>query len=130
MKVSRITVFAGLTLSLTGCGGDAQLDAALDTITAEELSADVQILSSDAFEGRGPVSPGEDSTINYMKSRFEDVGALPGNGDSYFQEVPLVSITADPGAVLQIRGGGPTERFGYADDFVAWTKRVVDSEQK
>lgn len=128
MKVSRITVFAGLTLSLTGCGGDAQLDAALDTITAEELSADVQILSSDAFEGRGPVSPGEDSTINYMKSRFEDVGALPGNGDSYFQEVPLASITADPSAVLQIRGGGPTQRFGYADDFVAWTKRVVESE--
>ena len=129
MKVSRITMFAGLTLSLTGCGGDAQLDAALDTITAEELSADVQILSSDAFEGRGPVSPGEDSTINYMKSRFEDVGALPGNGDSYFQEVPLASITADPSVVLQIRGGGPTQRFGYADDFVAWTKRVVDSER-
>ena len=129
MKVSQITVLGGLTVLLAGCGGDAQLDAALDTIIAEELSADIQVLSSDAFEGRGPASPGEDSTINYMKARFEAVGALPGNDDSYFQEVPLVSITADPGAVLLIRGGGSTQRFAYADGFVAWTKRVVDSER-
>ena len=129
MKVFRIVTVAGLTALMYGCGGDAQLEYALETITGDDLSADIQVLSSDAFEGRGPASPGEDSTINYLKARFEAVGALPGNGDSYFQEVPLVSITADPNAVLQIGGGGPIQRFRYADEFVAWTKRVVDSEQ-
>jgi Zn-dependent M28 family amino/carboxypeptidase len=124
-----MVVAGGLTVLLAGCGGDAQLEAALDTITADELATDVQVLSSDAFEGRAPASAGEDSTINYMKSRFEAVGAEPGNGDSYFQEVPLVSITADPSATLQVSGRGRTMRFGYADEFVAWTKRVVDGER-
>jgi len=122
-------VVGGLASVLAGCGGDAQLEAALDTITVEELTADVQVLSSDAFEGRAPASAGEDSTINYMRARFEAVGTQPGNGDSYFQEVPLVSITADPGASLQVSGRGRTMRFEYADEFVAWTKRVVDTEQ-
>ncbi len=129
MRHYGIVALGGLAFLFAACGGDAQLEAALDTITAEELAADVQVLSSDAFEGRAPASAGEDSTINYLKTRFEAVGAEPGNGDSYFQEVPLVSITADPSASLQIRGRGNTMRFRYADEFVAWTKRVVDSER-
>ena len=64
-----------------------------------------------------------------MRTRFEEAGTLPGNGDSYFQEVPLVSITADPSASLQVSGNGRTMRFNYADEFVAWTKRVVDAER-
>ena len=43
----------------------------LNVHTAEELAADIQVLSSDAFEGRAPASAGEDSTINYMRTRFE-----------------------------------------------------------
>jgi len=128
MKIAKTAVMAGMALLLFGCG-DSQLDGALDTITADELSADIQVLSSDEFEGRGPASPGEDSTINYLRARFQEVGAQPGNGDSYFQQVPLVSITAEPSAILQVRGRGPTVRFDYADEFVAWTKRVVDSER-
>jgi Zn-dependent M28 family amino/carboxypeptidase len=129
MKVFRTSVVGSLTAVLASCGGDAQLEAALDTITADELAADIRVLASDAFEGRAPASAGEDSTINYLKARFEAVGASPGNGDSYFQEVPLVSITADPNMTLQVSGAGSVMRFGYADEFVAWTKRVVDSER-
>jgi Zn-dependent M28 family amino/carboxypeptidase len=129
MKQSRLVLVAGLTGMILGCGGDAQLEAALDSITADELDANIQVLSSDAFEGRGPASAGEDSTITYLRARFEEAGARPGNGDSYFQEVPLVSITADPGAALQIRGRGQAMRFRFANEFVAWTKRVVDAEQ-
>jgi Zn-dependent M28 family amino/carboxypeptidase len=121
--------FGVITVFMAGCEGDTQLEIALDTITAEELAADVQVLSSDAFEGRAPASAGEDSTIKYMRARFEAVGALPGNGDSYFQEVPLVSITTDPNTSLRIDGGGNQMQFRYADDFVAWTKRVADTER-
>ena len=48
---------AGATLMVVGCAGDAQLEAALDTITAEELAADIQVLSSDAFEGARLLPP-------------------------------------------------------------------------
>jgi Zn-dependent M28 family amino/carboxypeptidase len=112
-------------LALGACGGDRQLEAASETITVDDLTADIQVLASDEFEGRGPSSPGEEKTINYLKTEFEKLGLQPGNGDSYFQEVPLVSITADPNTSLLVQGGGGANRFGYGDEVMVWTQRVV-----
>ena len=46
-----------LALGIGACSGDPALDAALDTINAADLLADIQTLSSDEFEGRAPSSP-------------------------------------------------------------------------
>ena len=49
-----------LALFFFGCAKeDQKLKPALESITAEELSKDVEILSSDEFEGRAPASKGE-----------------------------------------------------------------------
>ncbi|UCG86043.1 MAG: M28 family peptidase [Gemmatimonadota bacterium] len=114
------------TVAIVACG-DARLDGALDTITAEDLVADVLVLSSDEFEGRAPASPGEEKTVEFLEAEFEKLGLEPGNGDSYYQEVPLVSITAQPGASLLVRGSGSAHRFSYGDEIMVWTKRVVRS---
>ncbi len=104
------------------------LDAALHTIQARDLIADIRTLSSDEFEGRGPSSPGEVKTIEFLKSEYQRLGLKPGNGQSYFQEVPLVAITADPDITLTIGGGGSGESlYAYGDQFMAWTKRVVEA---
>ncbi len=123
--VSRDYMLCVSLLALGACGGDRALDAATDTITVDDLTSDIQVLASDEFEGRGPSSPGEEKTINYLKTEFEKLGLQPGNGDSYFQEVPLVSITADPNTSLLVQGGGGAHRFGYGDEIMVWTKRVV-----
>jgi len=58
------------------------------------LSKHVQTLSSDAFEGRGPNTPGEDKTVAYLVHKFEKAGLQPG-GDlkdgkrQWTQDVPL-----------------------------------------
>src|SRR5262245_66633767 len=58
------------------------------------LSADVKALSSDAFEGRSPDTPGETKTVDYITRGFEAAGLSPG-GDlndghrSSTQAVPL-----------------------------------------
>jgi hypothetical protein len=44
------------------------------------------------FTGRKPFSEGETKTINYLKEQFMAVGLEPRNGESYFQEVPMVKI--------------------------------------
>lgn len=115
-----------LALSLSGCQ-KADLQPALNSITAEDLSKDIRILSSDEFEGRSPSSEGEVKSINYIKEEYEKIGLLPGNKDSYFQEVPMVSITASPGAKLNILGNRKTNEFTYADEFMATTMRVTDT---
>jgi len=100
------------------------LEAALAGITAQDLMKDVEVISSDEFEGRFPASRGEELTLEYMEKRFREVGAEPGNGDSYLQEVPMVEITNDPEATLIISGGPKPMSFPYGDDFIGWTLRA------
>jgi len=60
-----------LALVLSGCVSEEQkLKSALESITAEDLSRDVEILSSDEFEGRAPASKGEEKTIAFLKEEF------------------------------------------------------------
>jgi Zn-dependent M28 family amino/carboxypeptidase len=125
MTANKFVGIAALVLFAASCGEDPALTAALDLMTAEELAAHVEVLSADSLEGRGPSSVGEERTIAYLQQQFEAIGLEPGNGDSYMQEVPLVSITARPDARLTIRGNGRATRWDYARDFMAWTTRVV-----
>lgn len=98
---------------------------ALQQIDRADMLRHVQTLSSDEFGGREPASPGEEKTVNYLKDEFERIGVAPGNGDSWFQEVPLVSITGDPEA-LSIDGDNISMRLDVPLDAVTWTKRVTE----
>ncbi|UCF21592.1 MAG: M28 family peptidase [Gemmatimonadota bacterium] len=135
MNMGATTSCGLLTLSLAaalGCApgegpsGDG-LEGVLASITAEKLSEHIQVLASDEFEGRLPGTPGEEKTIAYLVEEFERIGLQPGNRGSWVQEVPLVSITADPNTRLTVTGDGETKGYAYGDEVVAWTKRVVDS---
>lgn len=116
-------IFLALILAL-GCR-NRDLDAALDTITAEDLAEDVRLLSSDEFEGRSPSSKGEEKTIQFLKQEFEKLGVKPGNGDSYFQEVPLVALTTEANTPMHIKGEGQPLELNFGTEVMAWTKRVV-----
>jgi Zn-dependent M28 family amino/carboxypeptidase len=124
----RAFVLFGSAVGLlaTACAtGDSGVSAALDAMTVEELAHHTEVLASDAFEGRGPSSPGEDSTVAYLEREFRALGLEPGNGDSYFQDVSLVSITADPAtASFTVRGDGGMSRFRYGPDFITGSWRV------
>ena len=53
----------------------AQADPAFD---AKRLSRHIEILASDAFEGRGPATPGETKTVDYLVKEFAAAGLQPG----------------------------------------------------
>jgi Zn-dependent M28 family amino/carboxypeptidase len=92
------------------------------------MLADIRKLSSDEFEGRGPGSKGEELTIRYLQDQFRSAGLEPGNPDgTYLQAVRLVGITADPQMKLRFAGHGGSLTPKFESDFVAWTKRMVDT---
>lgn len=138
--MNRIPVLAGvkvlaisLAMTLTACGGDQPDERADDragggtaSITADDIARHVAVLASDEFGGRAPSSPGEDLTVAYLREQFMALGLEPGNGDSFFQDVPLVDITAAADAVLVISGGSGDRVYSYADEMVVWTDRVVN----
>ena len=109
-------------------------DFAIAAMSADSFSAAIRTLSSDEFEGRAPSSPGEELTVAYLVDQFQAAGLEPGNGDSFFQEVPLVALTEQGQPTLAVKAGnpagGPANDLAYtwSTDFVAWTKRVVATE--
>ena len=112
----------------TGPGPDqAAIDTALGTISAPDLVEHIQVLASDEFEGRAPSSRGEELTVAYLAEQFESMGLQPGNDGSWYQDVPLVSITADPSMSLMIESEGAAALHTYGEDFIAWTTRVVEA---
>ncbi|HOG30325.1 MAG TPA: M20/M25/M40 family metallo-hydrolase [Vicinamibacterales bacterium] len=108
--------------ALVACGGRTP---AAPAFSAEALMGHVKVLASDQFEGRAPGTRGEDLTVAYIIEQFAQAGLQPGNPDgTYAQNVPLVGITADPGAALVFRKGAAALKLAFKDDVVAWTKRV------
>ncbi|WP_076068160.1 M28 family peptidase [Sphingomonas montana] len=77
-------------------------------VQPDAIKEDVRILSSDAFQGRGPGERGETVTLAYLKAQFEAAGLQPGgpNG-AWFQDVPLIRMDKAAVAFAVTAGGAP-----------------------
>ena len=96
-------------------------------IDGAKIGEHIKILSSDEFGGRMPFSKYETMTIEYLKTQFEAIGVEPGNGDSYYQKVPMVEIEATDMSSLKFNAEGFEKEYEYKTDFVALTRRVTES---
>ncbi|WP_417623991.1 M28 family metallopeptidase [Paremcibacter congregatus] len=96
-------------------------------IDEARLTENIKILASDEFEGRAPGSAGEEKTIAFLKAEFEKLGLKPGNGDSYFQGVNMVEMTANPDAVMHIETPAGKTGLAYGPEFMSWTPRVMEA---
>ena len=101
------------------------LQAADPAISVGTLKEVTKTLSSDTFEGRAPTTAGEDKTIGYVAGRFAAAGLQPANKGSWFQDVPMVRMTADPATSLKISGGKAPLDLAYKADLVVYSDRIV-----
>ncbi len=92
-----------------------------------DLEPHLVTLASDEFMGRMPFTEGEEITVNYLENEFKSMGLEPGNGDSYFQDVPLVSIQTIPADEMTISSANETIQLEGLKDYVLWSQRT-DSE--
>lgn len=130
------TLASVLVVAVAGCGAPPAKTAspearqvplsALPVVDTAAVLAHTKVLSSDAFEGRGPGTAGEVKTVTYLVEQLTQMGLKPGNPDGTFvQKVPLVGITPTP-ANLTLRKGSHTLTATWKTDVVAWSKRVTD----
>ncbi|MCJ8294895.1 MAG: M28 family metallopeptidase [Colwellia sp.] len=101
------------------------ISASYDSINTAQLIEHVKVLSSDEFGGRAPSSEGEKLTLAYLTEQFKALGFQPGNGDSFLQEVPLVSIEASTDMSLVIGG----KSYQQGTDMVMGSARISKLEQ-
>ncbi|MFY2763710.1 M28 family metallopeptidase [Arenimonas sp. MALMAid1274] len=92
-------------------------------ISAEDFAVHVKALSSDEFGGRAPGSEGEQKTADYLVAQFKRLGLQPGNGDSWFQDVPMVETTADEAtSTAAITLGGTAQPLAFGTQMAMGTR--------
>jgi Zn-dependent M28 family amino/carboxypeptidase len=126
MKASKI-LLATLFVAVSVCAAWAQQRASNSGLIDEgALRAHIKYLSDDLLEGRGTGARGGELAAKYVAAQFEALG-LKGAGPngSYFQQVALVGVKADPNTTLNVSGNGRQESFKFADEFVAFTGAQV-----
>ena len=95
-----------LATSSTADAADVKIDAKL-------ISEHIKVLSSDAFEGRGPATPGETKAVAYITQQFKAVGLRPGgdrtkSGRAWTQNVPLAQFDITGPVTFTAKAGGKT----------------------
>jgi Zn-dependent M28 family amino/carboxypeptidase len=93
----------------------------LPSFDPQRLSAEVKILSSDEFEGRGPATQGETLTIAQVISQMQAVGLQPG-GDlkdgkrGWTQAVPLLRAQITGPIKLSLKSGKQTRDLSQGNE--------------
>ncbi len=126
MKVKILFLFLTIgSLFLTACqtGSTEGVDTAEVSVDSTDIDYFVSKLASDEFLGRMPFTEGETQTVSFLESELKKIGLEPGNGDSYFQDVPLVEITGTPGPNMTAKGPAGEVTLDIGDDYVIHTQR-------
>ena len=127
-KTIGLTLLVSALLSACGTNNLVQSNTAQDvaasynSINKEQLIEHIKVLASDEFEGRAPSSKGEKLTLEYLTQQLTAVGFKPGNGDSFLQAVPMVSIEASPEMTLSIGG----KEYQYGPEMVMGSSRITE----
>src|SRR4051812_39973486 len=122
----RFRTFAlALGLAALAGGAAAAVRAPAPHISPETLQRVTRTLSSDEFQGRAPGTVGEERTIAFMSQEFRRAGLQPGNHGSWFQDVPLVEITAAGNPSLHVTGGTGDLSFAYRTDYIGASYRAL-----
>jgi Zn-dependent M28 family amino/carboxypeptidase len=102
-------LFAALFCSLPFAAAFA--DTAEPAVETSQMATDIKVLASDAFEGRAPVTLGEERTVGWIIGRMLEAGLQPG-GDvrdgarRWTQDVSLArfEIKGPMNAAFAVRG--------------------------
>ena len=128
MRLPSAVLIACLT-GLAGCTTTSAPPAttsgqAAPQISGETIQRATRILSGDDFQGRAPGTEGETRTVEFVSQEFQRAGLQPGNNGSWFQDVPLVEITAQGSPQLRVTGGASPMNFAYRTDFIGASYRA------
>ena len=110
-----------LACSIAFALSSTALAAAAPSFDAKRLSDEVKTLSSDAFEGRGPATPGETKTVAYVIEQMKGAGLQPG-GDlkdgkrGWTQAVPLARSEISGTPKLAVAVGGKAQSLSQGEE--------------
>ena len=104
-------------------------DEAVNGITEQSLMEPIKIISSDAYEGRGTGSPGQEKAVEFLVNQMKEYGLTGGMEDGgYVQDVPLTGQVTKAEAPIKItKNGRVVHAFNYKTDFMAWPANMSEA---
>lgn len=114
------TILLSTTCAVSAFEKSDNFNEAYLSFDIDKIKTHVKILASDEFGGREPSTVGETLTTSLLVNEFKKLGLTPGNGDSYLQAVPMVSISTTPQTSLKIADID----FNYPKNFVASSRKT------
>ena len=90
-------------------------------ISAQRMAHDIEILSSDAFQGRGTASAAEPKVIAYVTRQMAAAGLKPGGdrtkaGRAWTQAVPLARFQIDGAPKISVSAGGEVQALTQGEE--------------
>ncbi len=96
----------------------AVIDGAGTAITGDFLREQITKISSDEFEGRGPMTHGDQAARAYLASQLQAMGYEPGDGKSWEQPVDLIGMKAEMPAKWTFHRGGKSLSLSWMDQYI------------
>ncbi|QVL34279.1 M28 family peptidase [Telmatocola sphagniphila] len=107
----------------------AQEAAKTGPFSIDRIKTDVKYLSSDLLQGRGVGTRGEELATDYIAEQFKKAGLKPMVGKaSYFQPVPLVTVTTTPTTTLSFSKGNDITLLKLEDEFAGMSYSQKDED--
>ncbi len=97
-----------------------------NSINANDLAKHAIKLGSDEFLGRQPFTEGEEITVNYLKSVFEELGLEGANAGSYFQDVPMAEISFGSPEKIELMAPKGKLELELIKDYIFSTSHIVE----
>ena len=124
----RIFLWAALAVAMSACARST--DTASLAVEPQRLQAHIEFLASDNLRGRDTATREYAIAAEYVAAQFRQQGLLPaGDGESYFQQVPLVEhrlVEGSARAVVETPDG--EVELAYPEQFIMGPDRKVANQ--
>ena len=108
---------------LAGCVSTPGVSVVERQAIAGRMMADIEVMASDAFQGRRPGTPEGERAAEYIAGQFRSAGLEPGTNDplnAWLAPVRLVNVKQADASIAIATPDGRTQLDG--DEFVALTR--------
>ena len=100
-------------------GGNPDAEQASELITADYMRDIIVEIASDAYEGRGPGSRGDEKARDYLAAEMQRLGLQPGAADgSWEQKFDLVGVNTMQPDTWTFEGPGGTRELEQWEEFI------------
>ncbi|HEY1053902.1 MAG TPA: peptidase M28, partial [Emticicia sp.] len=126
-KILPYSLIVLTALIFAACGkSESTFDVqdGLSSFNKDSLTKYIITLASDEFQGRRPFTVGETKTVEYLTNTLKNMGIEPGNGNEYFQKVPMVEITPTCDPTMKVSSAKGSFTLNNMSDYVIWTENT------